>query len=196
MGVGVFYSDLEDKGLGAGFGIHCDLDRRDQFESEEICESIAMAIDEIGGEGDTHSGRRRRTAFDKDMLPIGEGWHYAVGFMGWQHDYVVQVGGTDQVHEYLSDIEWHDRSIRDAYGMTPERFQKTMAEIFTRLNRYLMLTVMLDTGLQCHRLSGGYQSTLYVRPSDAMLKAEIKRLRTWLQRRHRCLVPAPARKAA
>lgn len=196
MGVGVYWSTLERDGLGAGFGIRTDLDREDEAdfdESEDILTELRSAIAAIGGDPRPH--RTARTPFNRDMLVVGEGADYMVGLMGWQIDYVVEVGGSDQAHEWLSDPAWHEQRIKESTGLSPEKFVREAVEFNTRLSRYLTLTIM-RTGLRCYVPSGGYISDRIAPPGDQMLEAEWKRLQGWLKRRRRGYGAALERAAA
>jgi len=197
MGVGVYYSRLRRDGLGDGFGIRGSLDRPAKLgpgEWSDLWDELSTAIAEIGGSAENPFSRRR-AAFDSDMALLGKTRHAHVGIREWQLDYVVEVAGGSQTHEWLSDTEWYEKDIRDACGLSQKAFRDLMPEYHRRLARYLRLW-MQSVGGECYALSGGYVSIKLLKPADRMLAAEIKRLRDWLIRRNRELRPAPVRRAA
>ena len=204
MGTGFYYSNLRENGLGSGFGVEADLDGGDDEECDRddewlnIACCIESALSSIGSFGKAWSAKERRgVAFNNDMMLVGEGAYYQVGMQGWQHDYVVEVGGTKQIHEWLSDSEWHENAISGNLGMSEATFKKKMAEFHTRLARYLALCVMDDTGLRCHELNGGWGRAGIATPQQRRLDTEVHRLRLWLLRRSQSLTPERAsRKAA
>jgi len=194
MGVGIYYSTLELDKYGAGFGIRANLSRDFGYEERrEIKLTIRAAISAAGGCGYAEiSARNRPTAFNRQMEMIADGYFYEVGLMGWQHDYVVEVGGCPQEHESLLSLAASD--IRDTYGMSPIRFERVMNETFQNVSRYLQLSIMLDLGLSMQVLSGGYIPRCLPMPPRKQAEAERQRLMAWLLRRRNSLLPARADK--
>lgn len=193
MGVGIYWSTLERDALGAGFGVRSDLNREDEGEGDDVVAELRSAIAAIGGDPRPH--RTARVPFNRSMIVVGEGADYTVGLMGWQHDYVIEVGGSEQVHDWLCDPSWHEKSIRDSSGLSPTRFARDAIEFHTRLSRYLSLTIM-QAGLACYVLSGGWIPSPITKPGDRMLEVERKRLQGWLKRRRRGYGAALERQAA
>lgn len=186
MGVGIFYSDLKRDGRGAGFGV-CGLSLVSGDDVEDAVEEITLfvgeALESIGHEGVSYRPRRP-VAVNREMTLIGEGCGvpFEVGLQGWQHDFVIEVGGARHVDGWITSNGWYERDIRAQFGVGPKVFSESFSEFYLRLNRYLMLTLM-GAGMECYALTGGYCRSTYPRPEPAALNAEKLRLQTWLLRR-------------
>lgn len=197
MGVGVYRSTLQSEGLGAGFGVRSalllepDADELDGIEEwDDIADSIRWHANQVGASQAKLHGEGGTTAFNRDMLTISAGSHFVVGAMPWQHDFVIEVGSPEWLHEWLL-CPPHEQQVRDVFGAPMERVRRALAEYHRRLARYLALGVM-ERGYWTWPPVGGWMMTLEKPRGGAGQKWEKRRLKEWLVRRAETLMPEVA----